>query len=87
MEFKKKQATNQGVELTKKELIEIVKDTVAKQIFAYDKKQKRARAGAFIFRFLRLLLIGGVMAAVAHFLPMFSAEDEEDIEEEADSVQ
>jgi hypothetical protein len=33
------------------------------------------------------LLIGGVMAAVAHFLPMFSAEDEEDIEEEADSVQ
>ena len=44
MEFNKKQPAKQPAELTKKDLIEIVKDIVAQQIAAYDKKQKRAHA-------------------------------------------
>lgn len=86
MEFNKKQPAKQPAELTKKDLIEIVKDTVAQQIAAYDKKQKRAHAGFLIAKLFRLLVIGAIVAAAACFTQFASSEDEEDKNEEDENI-
>lgn len=78
MGFKKNQTPKQTVELTKKELIDIVKETVTQQLSAYDKKQKRARAASVISRVFRLLIISAVMAVIAHIFPLLSSNEEID---------
>lgn len=83
MECNKKQSVKQTSELTKKDLIEIVKDTVAQQIAAYDNKQKRKHAGSLIAKFFRLLIVGGILAAVAYFT-QFASSPEDDEEENAE---
>lgn len=81
MEFKKKQATKQTTELTKKELIEIVKETVEKQLSAYDKKQKRAHAASFVGKFIRLLFVGAIMVVVSFFLPKIALTEDDENDE------
>lgn len=85
MEINKKQPAKQTSELTKKDLIEIVKDTVAQQITAYDKKQKKARIGFLIAKFFRLLIVGGILAAVAYFTHFVSSSEDEEGKNEEDN--
>lgn len=86
MGFKKKQAVKETVELTKKELIDIVKDTVAQQISIYDKKQKRARTGSIIGKVFRLLLISAIMVVITHIFPLLSSNEEVDENVEDDET-
>lgn len=86
MGFKKKQAVKETVELTKKELIDIVKDTVAQQISIYDKKQKRARTGSIIGKVFRLLLISAIMVVITHIFPLLSSNEEVDENVEDDGT-
>lgn len=83
MGINKKQTIGQTSELTKKDLIEIIKD----QISAYDKKQKRERFGSLIAKLFRLLIVGAIVATAAYFTQFAAlSEDEEDKTEEDENI-